>query len=235
MYNEIVILSITAASLGFIHTILGVDHYIPFIAVSKSLNWSRSKTLLITAISGVGHVLSTVLIGLIGIAIGLSLTSFESIENVRGEIAGWLLLSFGFAYTIFGLIKSKKKHSHSHFHLTSGEFHHHEHTHDDIEHKHIHKTPSKLTGWLLFLILVFGPCESLIPILMIPAAQHSTSGLIVVTLIFGLATVLTMLVMVYLGILGVNLIKVKKAERHIHTLAGLSILICGIGVQFLGL
>lgn len=235
MNNEILVLVLTASSLGFIHTILGIDHYVPFIAISKSLNWSRTKTLLITAISGVGHVLSTVLIGLIGIAIGLSLSVFESIENVRGEIAGWLLLFFGIAYTIFGIFRSKKKHSHTHFHPSINQIHSHQHSHDDTEHKHLHETPTKVTAWILFLILVFGPCESLIPILMIPAAQHSVLGLILVTLVFGFTTVITMLLMVYLGTLGINLIPIRKAEKHIHTLAGLAILICGIGVQFLGL
>ncbi len=235
MNEQISILVLTAASLGFIHTIMGVDHYIPFVALSKSLNWTKVKTVMITTLCGIGHVLSTILIGIIGIAIGLSLSVFESIENTRGEFAGWLLLVFGLAYTFYGIYHAKFKHSHSHHHPEVNLHHDHEHTHDNIEHKHIHREPEKISSWTLFIIFVLGPCEALIPVLMIPAANHSVSGLILVTAIFGLATILTMVGMVLLGLYGVDLLPQKKLEKHIHTFAGLTILICGIGVQFFGL
>lgn len=235
MNEQISILVLTAASLGFIHTIMGVDHYVPFVALSKSLNWTKIKTIMITTLCGIGHVLSTVLIGIIGIAVGLSLSVFESIENTRGEIAGWLLVVFGLAYTFYGIYHAKFKHSHSHHHPEVNLHHDHEHTHDNIEHKHIHREPEKISSWTLFIIFVLGPCEALIPVLMIPAANHSVSGLILVTTIFGLATILTMVGMVLLGLYGVDLLPQKKLEKHIHTFAGLTILICGIGVQFFGL
>ncbi|MCX8056587.1 MAG: sulfite exporter TauE/SafE family protein [Ignavibacteria bacterium] len=235
MESSLSLLTVTAASLGFIHTILGVDHYVPFIALSKSLNWSKLKTLTITALCGVGHVLSTVIIGIIGISLGLSLVKLEAIENTRGEIAGWLLIIFGLAYTIYGIIKAKKKHTHSHYHLDGNITHSHEHSHDNAEHVHLHKEPEKISGWTLFIIFVFGPCEALIPVLMIPAANHSILGLTIVTTIFGITTILTMLVMVLLGLYGIELLPQKKLEKHIHTFAGITILLCGIGVQFLGL
>lgn len=237
MSEHLTVLIITAASLGFIHTLIGVDHYVPFIALSKAFNWTKLKALSITALCGIGHVLSSVLIGMIGIALGLSLEKLEFIENSRGEIAGWLLLGFGIIYTIYGLFYSKfnKKHKHSHFHLEEKVYHEHEHNHVKIDHKHTHQPEQKISGWILFIIFVFGPCEALIPVLMIPAAQHSYSGLVLVVLIFGIATILTMLIMVYAGMVGLSFIPIKKFEKHIHTLAGLTILLCGIGVQFLGL
>ncbi|MDB4582328.1 hypothetical protein N9164_04185 [Draconibacterium sp.] len=61
------ILILTAASLGFVHTVLGPDHYIPFIALSKARNWSLPKTLGVTALCGIGHVLGSIAIGLIGV------------------------------------------------------------------------------------------------------------------------------------------------------------------------
>ncbi len=68
--NELSILLVTAASLGFVHTLLGPDHYLPFIVLSKARQWSSSKTMWITFISGIGHVGSSVIIGMIGIALG---------------------------------------------------------------------------------------------------------------------------------------------------------------------
>ena len=58
--SEMYVLIMSAASLGVIHTLLGPDHYLPFIVLSKARNWSRPRTLWITFISGVGHVSGSV-------------------------------------------------------------------------------------------------------------------------------------------------------------------------------
>jgi len=71
MTTEFQILLMTAASVGFLHTILGPDHYLPFIMIGKARDWTLKKTLWLTFLCGVGHILSSVVIGLVGIAIGV--------------------------------------------------------------------------------------------------------------------------------------------------------------------
>ena len=78
-------LMFTAVSLGFIHTLLGPDHYLPFVALSKSNNWSFKKTLWISGVCGIGHCFSSVLIGFLGIALGVVVGKLETIEGTRGE------------------------------------------------------------------------------------------------------------------------------------------------------
>jgi len=107
--QELILLIITAASLGFVHTSLGPDHYIPFIAMSKARHWSVYRTSLITILCGIGHVLGSVVIGIIGIAFGIAITKLQNVESTRGEIAAWLLISFGLVYLIWGLRKAYKK------------------------------------------------------------------------------------------------------------------------------
>ena len=92
-----------------------------------------------------------------------------------------------------------------------------------------------MTPWILFLIFVLGPCEPLIPILMYPAAKINISGLILVTSVFAVTTILTMLAIVLISFRGINLIPLGKAERYTHLVAGAMILFSGIGIQFLGL
>lgn len=238
MSNEILILSLSAASIGFIHTIVGVDHYIPFIAISKASNWSTFKTIVVTVLCGVGHVLSSVIIGAVGIALGYSLFSLESLESLRGDIAAWLLIGFGLLYTIWGIHRSVKKKPHSHFHTHGDEaihYHSHKHSHSG-DHVHVHHEKSKeITPWVLFIIFIFGPCEALIPILMFPAANHSVYGIVLVTTIFGVVTISTMVGMVLLGLMGIRLLPLQKLENHVHALAGLTIFLCGVGIQFLGI
>ena len=234
MDSEITVLIFTAASIGFVHTALGPDHYIPFIALSKSEKWSKLKTSLITLICGFGHVLSSILIGVIGYFIGSSLFSLESIESFRADIAGWLLISFGLIYTIWGIKQSYLNRTHTHIHThEDGIVHKHEHHHHH-DHAHVHKNKA-LTPWLIFIIFVLGPCEPLIPLLIYPAASHNTIAVFGVASVFTVITLLTMQVMVFTGIYGLNFFPLEKIQKHIHALAGISILLCGISIQFLGL
>lgn len=48
MDEKILILSVSAASYGVLHTIIGPDHYLPFIVMSKARNWDYYKTAWIT-------------------------------------------------------------------------------------------------------------------------------------------------------------------------------------------
>ena len=41
----------TAAILGIVHTILGPDHYVPFVAMGRARGWSLGRTLGITAVN----------------------------------------------------------------------------------------------------------------------------------------------------------------------------------------
>jgi nickel/cobalt transporter (NicO) family protein len=236
MNNSILLLSFTAVSIGFIHTILGPDHYLPFIVLSQARKWSLRKTMIITFFCGIGHVLSSAVLGLIGIAVGLSVTRLVSVESFRGNIAAWLFIAFGLVYMIISIrnLMKKKRHTHSHFHL-GGEKHVHEHDHNS-EHTHIHQEDMvKTTPWILFLIFVFGPCEPLIPILMYPAAEHNISGSIIVSLLFSVVTIGTMMSIVLAFKLGLSKINLKPVEKYSHLIAGAMIFFSGIAIQVLGL
>ena len=245
MNSEIAILSLTAASLGFMHTLLGPDHYLPFVVLSKARKWSKIKTIWITILCGIGHVGSSVLIGFIGIAAGVALSKLEAFEAFRGNIAGWLFIGFGLAYAVWGLRRAlnNKPHTHAHFHL-NGKKHVHEHTHS-VEHTHLHTDEEtennekvkykNLTPWILFVIFVFGPCEPLIPLLMFPALQHSVLGVVSVTAVFSLVTIATMTTIVLLTTTGISFVKLEKLEKYTHALAGSAIFFSGIAIQFMGL
>jgi nickel/cobalt exporter len=236
MDNSIVLLSVTAVSLGFFHTLLGPDHYLPFIVLSQAKNWSLRKTMWITFLCGLGHVLSSVVLGLIGIAVGFSVTKLVNVESFRGNIAAWLFIAFGLVYMIISIrnLIRKRKHSHTHHHV-DGENHEHEHNHHR-EHTHFHQNDVvKTTPWILFLIFVFGPCEPLIPILMYPAAESNITGSVLVSVLFSVVTIATMMSIVLAFKLGLNKINLKPIERYSHLIAGAMIFFSGLAIQFLGL
>ena len=236
MNDSITLLSVTAISIAFFHTILGPDHYLPFIVLSEAKKWTLRKTMFITFICGLGHVLSSVVLGLVGIAVGISLNRLVDTESFRGNIAAWLFIAFGLVYMIISIrnLIRDKKHSHAHFH-PGGEKHAHEHNHHR-EHLHVHeKDVVKTTPWILFLIFIFGPCEPLIPILMYPAAQSNIGGAVMVSLLFSAVTIATMMSVVLVFKLGFSKINLKPVEKYSNVIAGAVIFFSGIAIQFLGL
>jgi ABC-type nickel/cobalt efflux system permease component RcnA len=233
------LLVLTAISIGFVHTLIGPDHYLPFVAMSAARNWTRRKTLLVTAACGVGHVLGSIVLGLVGIAIGAALHRLEWIEGVRGDLAAWALTAFGLVYMAWGLRRAWRDREHSHEHLhADGTRHRHTHAHHTRdEHLHVHvqvdtDTVRSLTPWALFIVFILGPCEALIPLLMYPASQHSWWGVSLVVIAFAVTTILTMLAIVYLAVRGLERLPLKAAERYTHALAGAALSVCGLGIVF---
>lgn len=196
-----------------------------------------TKTVWITFLCGLGHVGSSIILGSLGIALGISMTKIDTLESFRGNFAAWLLIAFGLIYFIWGLRKviRNKTHEHLHYHI-DGTTHSHLHIHTN-EHVHVHakEETKNLTPWVLFVIFVLGPCEPLIPILMYPAAKASLTGLVIVSVIFSGVTIVTMISVVIISSFGLNFIPLRRLERYTHVIAGAVIFLSGMGIQFLGL
>lgn len=230
MTADITILTLNAMAVAFIHTVIGPDHYVPFIVMAKARNWSFARTAWITLACGLGHVSSSVVLGLGGYALGSSLRHLEWIESFRGEVAAWALIVFGACYAAWGLWRLKRTapDGHSHNHLIR--LHSHDHIHDP-------KTGAaiSLTPWILFSIFVFGPCEPLIPLFIYPAATSGWAGAWLVSSAFASVTMLSMLVLVLAARYGLSGLPVQRFERYNHVLAGGTIAVSGGMIQFLGL
>jgi sulfite exporter TauE/SafE len=234
--NDLLILSGTAAIIGLVHTLIGPDHYLPFIVMSKTWRWSFSRTAVITFLCGMGHILSSVALGFIGIALGIAVFKLKAIEAFRGDIAAWFLIAFGFTYLVWGLHRAFRSKTHQHMHEHENqESHSHVHNHL-FGHSHAHVTKAQdMTPWILFTIFVFGPCEPLIPLVMYPAAKNNGWGVVMVTSAFGLVTIATMMTIVLLSHMGLSKLSTEKLGKYSHASAGLAILLCGLAIKFLPL
>ncbi len=226
-----------ATTIGFLHTVGGPDHYLPFILLARARKWSVLKTLQVTIICGIGHLLSTILIGTLIVALfKLAQDKVEIIEEHRGAIAAWMLVILGGAYTLWGIYRAikNKPHKHLHFH-SSGVVHEHEHTHT-AEHDHMHSDEkvTNMTPWILFIIFFLGPCEAMLP-LFFPAAEMGWFATAKLAAGFSIATLVTMVVIVVGLSYGLKFVRFGFLERYMHILAGLMILLSGLGILVLGL
>ncbi len=239
-------LSVAAVTIGFFHCVCGPDHYVPFVAMSRVGVWSLRKTLLVTILCGVGHVVGSALLGFVGIALGLIVFQLEAAENARGTIAGWLFVAFGLTYFVWGVIhavrcrraqRQETKPAQADKEMldatasaltpswVSGIP-----SAEQREDATANSRPGRLAPWLLFTLFLFGPCEPLIPLMMYPAVQADVWSVIWVTVLFGLTTLITMTALVGLIYVGTLAVRFPWASTYGHALAGLVLLACGLAV-----
>ena len=238
MTPEIWVLCGTAATIAFVHTLMGPDHYLPFVAMAKSRDWSVARAMRNTLMCGAGHIVGSVLLGFIGIYASIQLGALELIEGFRGDLAAWALVSVGLVWMAWGVRKGYQRHTHAHWHSHGNVRHIHGHNHAH-EHAHSHTEEEggqrSYAGWAIFIVFVLGPCEPLIPILMFPAAKENLLGLVAVTSVFAVVTVLTMLAAVALSVWGLKSVRLPAVERYSEAIAGCTIMMCGLSIAVLGL
>ncbi|MDP2938550.1 MAG: hypothetical protein Q8O13_00485 [Candidatus Omnitrophota bacterium] len=213
MEKSFFILMLSTVSVAFFHA-LAPDHWMPFAVIGRAQKWSNLKLLFITFISGIGHVGISVIFSVIGIALGFTLDKLHKFEGGRGSIALWLLIGFGIAYMLWGI---KQAHSHKH---------------DDIEAEKLKK--QTISVWIMFAVVILGPCEPLIPLAFL-GYNFGWLGIISVSIIFSVVTLIMMLVQSFLALKGIQLIKYDIAERYAHAFAGLVIALTGVLVMVLGI
>lgn len=221
-------LATTAATVAAVHTLIGVDHYLPFIALGKAGGWTLKRTLFWTTVCGLGHVLSSVVLAAIAGAIGWAVGNIQAVDAIRGDAAAYLLVAFGLGYAIWGLLRRGHGHSHA---LPEGSA---EAPAGENPDEAAVAKRRRITLWAIFVIFVLGPCEPLIPLMVAPALTHNLGAAIAVVALFAVITLAVMLIMVTVGMLGLKLLKLSALERWAHPLAGAAIVISG-GLILLGL
>ncbi|MDG1138300.1 MAG: hypothetical protein P8N49_02115 [Opitutales bacterium] len=216
MISETFLIAGSAASVGFIHTILGPDHYLPLVAMAKTNGWSGPKTATYTLFCGLSHVLGTILVGSLVFLLGLAFFNMDTVQSFRGDFAGWFLLLFGAIYFAWGTRWAMRNSS--------------------LKQKPTQiNTISRCAPFALLIFFILGPCEPLIPLMSLGTANTEVLSSILVLLAFCGTTVLTMLLCVMFFYYGISRFSLfMKFEDYMHAVTGLIIFLCGSAIQFLG-
>ncbi len=150
-----------AAGVGFGHAILP-DHWVPLAVLGRTRRYPLSRIARLSSLAGVAHVLVSILLGAVIIAIGLQFRS--TIEHAQDTIIGCILIATGIGFLLLELTG----HGHHHHDHDDGHGHHHHHgDHDDgvrhVEADHDHhageETPRRLNG-LAAVMVPFGAAAS---------------------------------------------------------------------------
>ena len=220
----------TAAAVAFLHTVVGVDHYLPFIVLGSTEQWSLRRTLLWTASCGVAHVLATLLLVLLAAMFGWAIGGIEWMNQFRGDLAAYILIGFGILLAAFDLLRGGAHHCHLHVH-EDGTVHAHAHRHSEGDHQPHHEIGRPLanqrTFWVLFLVFALGPCEALVPLILAPALGHQIALGIVICAVFSIVTISTMCMLVLLGRWGLHIVHFERLVDRGRALAGAAICLSG--------
>jgi nickel/cobalt transporter (NicO) family protein len=193
------------------------NHWIPLITIGKTEKWSQRQTILATIITGFAHTLSTVIVGIVVGLIGFRLSSKYGL--ISDIIAPSILLCLGVVYLLHDF-----RGSHLH------------------EHGHSHQPASPASGkdkWSVILTtlsiaMFLTPCVE-IEAYYFQAGIKGWDGIFIVSIVYTLTTVLTMLILVYLGMKGINRFKSHFLEHHEKGITGAVLIALGLLAFFVKL
>ncbi len=114
-----------AAGVGFGHAILP-DHWVPLAVLGRTRRYPLSRVARLSGLAGVAHVLVSIILGAVIIAVGLQFRS--TIQSAQDTIIGWILIATGIGFALLEL--TGHGHSHDHDHHDHGD-HDHDHERED--------------------------------------------------------------------------------------------------------
>ncbi|MFZ9594567.1 MAG: hypothetical protein ACO3A2_00630 [Bdellovibrionia bacterium] len=148
-----VLLAASAAFIGLVHS-LAPGHWLPVVLMAKARHWPMRKALFGALLVASGHILLSVVLGVISIY--LELHFLEAYEHLIEQFAGLGLIVFGLIYAASSYFRHSSCHGHTH------------HGPDPKD--------QNAPYWFL-LSLGFTPCVAAIPIFLTAASRGSFSAL----------------------------------------------------------
>jgi len=131
-----------AAGVGFGHAILP-DHWVPLAVVGRTRRYPLARVARLSGMAGVAHVLVSIVLGGVIIAVGLQFRS--TVQSAQDTIIGCVLILTGLGFAILELTGRGHHHSHDHSHAHDHGHHRHDHEHGH-SHPHPHEHPHLLSA-----------------------------------------------------------------------------------------
>jgi hypothetical protein len=144
-----------AAGVGFGHAVLP-DHWVPLAVLGRARRYPLSKIARLSGLAGVAHVLLSIVLGAVIIAVGLQFRS--SVSHVQDAIIGGVLIVTGVGFALLQATGRGHRHDHDPRHADG----HHDHDDHGHHHDHGHADPDAGhgIGRLAAVMVPFGAAAS---------------------------------------------------------------------------
>ncbi len=120
MGTSTAVLLVASASVAIIHAILP-DHWVPIALVARADRWPLRRTAWTGLWTGVGHVVGSLILGVLAIGLGIG---FKGLVQWETPAVGIVLIATGLGFFLWSRNHHLTPHSHTHSHS-----HSHEHFH----------------------------------------------------------------------------------------------------------
>lgn len=202
-----------AAGVGFGHAILP-DHWLPLAVLGRTRRYSLGRVARLSGLAGVAHVVVSLVLGGVIIAIGLQFRS--AVEHAEGALVGSILIATGVAFLALEL----RGGSHGHTHGPDGHHHHH---HDREDGARVRR--------LAAIMVPFGAAASpdltILPVFL--AATAAGTGAAIGSLVsFAVVTVVTIVSLTLLATAGGYQARGRWLERWGNVLTSAVLLVIGV-------
>jgi len=127
-----------AAGVGFGHAILP-DHWVPLATLGRTRRYPLSRVARLSGMAGVAHVLVSIVLGGLIVAVGLQFRSI--VQSAQDTVIGCVLILTGLGFAILEL--TGRGHHHGDEHSHGGD---HGHTQPQGHHHHAHEHPHTISA-----------------------------------------------------------------------------------------
>lgn len=193
---------IGAAIVGIIH-MAAPDHWLTLCMLARNQKWTSKKIFRISLVTAVGHVALSIVMGLGVVAIGLYFSHL---------ISSYVNIGIGIIMLIVGLIVGVRSLIRNY--------------HKNEEAKNINKLTQGV-GYFAVLGAALSPDPSIIPIFL-SAISAGLYFALELAIVFAISSIVTLLVLVQLGRLGLVKTLAKIPEKYNDSIVGFVIAVIGI-------
>ena len=227
MAPDLTVLVLGAGVVAVVHTAIRPDLTAPLIAMGAARGWSAARSAAVTLACTAGHLGSSVLLGVLGCALGASLRRPAWSGTIRLEVAASALIVFGLLHACWAARRAGSA-GHTHDHGGADGLHALDHVHDPRTGGEIGLNP-----WILLAIVVFRPCELLIPLCLYPAATGGWGDALLVAGTFSVVALLAALAIVLAARAGPGRVVAGRLGRLTPVLAGSALAVTGGVIRLL--
>ncbi len=202
-------LIIAAAGVGLGHAIMP-DHWVPLAVVGRTRHYPLRRLARLSGLAGVAHVLVSLLLGGVIIAIGLQFRS--TIQHTQNTIVGLVLIVTGVGFIVLELSGRGRDHGHDH------------------SHRHYDHEPQSRVRGLAGIMVPFGAAASpdltILPVFLAATAVGAGTALGSLV-VFALVTISTIVALTLLATVGGYQLRGNWLDRWGNTITAATLLAIG--------
>jgi hypothetical protein len=194
-------------ALSVVHFLIP-NHWMPIVVMARSERWDQGRSLRIAALAGFSHTASSIIIGVAVGALGLKLT--EVSKTAMELVAPVIFLIFGIMYILAGIRDNIRDHKHRHIHLGEAT-----------------KKKTRAAVTAIVIAMFFSPCME-IDTYFFNASLAGWQGILIVLVTYLLVTVAGIILMVRLGLKGVEAVKLQFLEQYEKHIMGFILILMAL-------